>query len=64
MPGFGEAPGHEDLDHRAPVISPAANVGDRLGHLGRQPAGLGDPFTFHPGGDELNVTPDTIGFSF
>ena len=29
-----------------------------------QPTGLGDPFTFHPGGDELNVTPDAIGFSF
>jgi hypothetical protein len=29
-----------------------------------QPAGFGDPFTLHAGGDELNVTPEVIGFRF
>ena len=29
-----------------------------------QPAGFGDPFALHPGGDELNVTPELIGFRF
>jgi hypothetical protein len=28
------------------------------------PAGFGNPFALHPGGDELNVTPDVIGFRF
>jgi hypothetical protein len=29
-----------------------------------QPAGFGDPFALHPGGDEVNVTPEVIGFRF
>jgi hypothetical protein len=28
------------------------------------PGGRDDPSTFHPGGDELNVTPEVIGFRF
>ena len=29
-----------------------------------QPAGSGDPLTTQPGGEELNVTPEVIGFRF